>query len=278
MSKKVKVLVSVLVAVVLLTIGGASLVMGADGTNPPPSADNATALKGLLPRVATILGIPEPTLVAAFKQAEKQIKDEVFLKALDKAVASGRLTQDEADKLKAWWQQRPDVANGGIAPFARMFAKHGGLRLLTPGSDNTTASGNVTGLLPRVATILDITVDKLESAIKQAQQEMQAESFLKMVDKAVAKGVITQTEADQIKAWWTQRPEAVNRLLQQILKAKPNQRGQRGMRGKMRGGMMQGSNMPQGMGGGMMQGSNMPQQGMGSNMMTGKYLVTHRGH
>ncbi len=228
MTKKVKVLVSVLVAVVLLTMGGASLVRGADGTTPPPPlAGNATALKGIQPRVAAILGIPEPTLVDAFKQVERQIKDEVFLKALEKAVASGRLTQEEANKLKEWWQQRPDVANLGIAPFARIFARHGGLRLLPPGSDNTTASGNVTALLPRVAAILGITIEKLENAIRQAQQEMQAESFLKMLEKAVAKGIIIQAEADQIKAWWEQRPEASNRLLQQILKGRPNHRGPR---------------------------------------------------
>lgn len=246
MSKKIKVLVSVLVAVVLMTMGGASFVRGADGTTPPPPpADNVTALKGLLPRVAVILGIPEPTLVVAFKQAEKQMKDEALLKALEKAVASGRLTQEEANKLKEWWQQRPDVANRGLAPFARIFGKHGGPRLLPPGSDNTTVSGNVTALLPRVAAILGITVEKLESAIRQAQQEMQAEAFLKMLEKAVAKGIITQAEADQIKVWWQQRPEAANRLLQQILKAKQHHRGR--PMGRFGGGM-QGLVVPQGAG------------------------------
>lgn len=248
MSKKVMALVSVLV-VVLLTVGGVSLVKGADETTtPPPLTDNETALKGLLPWVAEILGIPEPTVADAFKQAEKQIKDEAFLKALDKAVASGRLTQEEANQLKEWWQQRPDVANLGIAPFARMFVKQSGLRLLPPGSDNITASGNVTALLPRVATILGITVEELENAVKQAQQEMQADAFLKMLENAVANGTITPAEADQIKAWWEQRPEASNRLLQQILKARPNHGGP----GRMRGGIIRGFAVPQGMGSSMM--------------------------
>ncbi len=254
MSRKMKILISILVPVVLLAVGGVSFVLAADGTSPGSAnvtgSGNVTPIKGLLPRVAVILGIPEQTLTDAFKKADQQIKDEAFLKDLDKAVASGRMTQDEANKLKAWWQQRPDVANRGFAPFARIFAKRGGLRLPPPG----IVSGNVTGIqgpLPRVAAILGIPLEKLESAMKQAQQEMQADAFLKTLDKAVEKGLITQAEADQIKQWWQQRPEVANRMLQQLLRGRP-QFPRHMMRGA--GGRMPGLAMPQGMGGGMMGG------------------------
>ena len=234
MSKKMKILLTVLIPVLLLAIGGASLAFAADppaGSSNVTASGNTTAIKGLLPRVAAILGISEQTLKDAYAKAEQQIKDEEFFKALDKAVASGRLTRDEANKLKAWWQQKPVVANRGFAPFARIFGQahlNGGrgkppVRLPPGISSNITGSGNVTpvaALLPRVAVILGIPLERLESAIKQAEAEMLSDRFLAMLEQAVKRGVITQAEADQIKVWWQQRPVAVNRLLEQLLKGR----------------------------------------------------------
>ncbi|MBI2853005.1 MAG: hypothetical protein HYX84_07900 [Chloroflexi bacterium] len=230
MSRKLKIIVAILVPVLLLAIGGASLAFADEASSSGNTTDNATPLKGLLPRVAAILGIPEQTLTNAYKQAEKQMTEEQFLKALERAVASGRMTQEDADKLKEWYLSKPDVANMGKAPLARILAKiRGHFRgvprgpFLPPVSDNATASGNVTGLLPRVAAILGIPVEQLTAAIRQAEQEIRSEAFLRIVDKAVEKGLITQSEANQVKEWWQQRPEAANRLLQQFQRGKPHQ-------------------------------------------------------
>ena len=68
MPQRVKVLVSVLVAVVLLTVGGAATVMAND---EPTATDNETGRKGLQARVAEILGVSEEELVNAFEQAQQ---------------------------------------------------------------------------------------------------------------------------------------------------------------------------------------------------------------
>ena len=125
MSKKVKVLVSVLVAVVLLTVGGAATVVAQnDGPTPIPEPSTKTLMvtantTGLLARVALILEIPEEDLTSAFKQAQLEMKQEAFIRFLDKAVEKGRITQGEANEIKGWWGQRPEGLDSGL--FTRSF-------------------------------------------------------------------------------------------------------------------------------------------------------------
>ena len=122
MSRKVKVLVSVLVAVVLLTVGGTATVMAQEGEFAPTPEPSTTALivtantTGLLARVAEKLGITEEELINAFKQAQQEMSDEAFFKYLDKAVEEGLIDEGEAEAIKGWWQQRPEVLDSGLFP------------------------------------------------------------------------------------------------------------------------------------------------------------------
>ncbi len=106
MSKKVKVLISILVAALLLTMGGVTMVMaeGEEETTLPPEASK----KGLLERVADILEIDQEDLIDAFKQAKQEMKEEAFINRLNQAVAEGRITQEQADEIIGWWELRPD--------------------------------------------------------------------------------------------------------------------------------------------------------------------------
>ena len=106
MSKKVKALVLVLVTVVVLTVGGVTIVMAQEEPTPTPEAE----AKGLLERVADILEIDKEDLIDAFKQAQQEMRQETFIKALDKAVEEGLITQEQADEIIEWWEQRPDDA------------------------------------------------------------------------------------------------------------------------------------------------------------------------
>jgi len=108
MSKKVKVLISVLVATLLLTVGGATMVMaeGEAETTPPPEA----TAKGLLERVADILEIDEEDLISAFKQAQQEMGEEAFINRLNQAVAEGLITREQANEIIEWWELRPDDA------------------------------------------------------------------------------------------------------------------------------------------------------------------------
>ena len=108
MSKKLKVLISAMVVALLLTVGATVTVMAegeAETTPPPEVSENA-----LLERVAAILGIDEEDLVNAFEQAQQEMKEEIFIKALDKAVEEGLITREQADEIIEWWLEKPDDA------------------------------------------------------------------------------------------------------------------------------------------------------------------------
>jgi len=117
MSKRIKVLVSVLVAILLLAVAATATVMAQEEPTPPPEV----GAKGLLARVAEILDIPEEDLVNAFNQARQEMRQEAFIRALDKAVEEGRITQEEASEIKEWWEQKPEVLDRGLLWRARIF-------------------------------------------------------------------------------------------------------------------------------------------------------------
>ena len=121
MSKKVKVLVSVLVAVVLLTVGGVATVMAQEEEpvqeEPAPQLEGRT---GLLAKVAEILGISQEELGNAFRQAQQEMMQEAFIRALDKAVEEGLITQQEADEIKEWWENKPEALDR-LTPGARIL-------------------------------------------------------------------------------------------------------------------------------------------------------------
>ena len=134
MSKKMKVIVSVLVAVLLLTVGGTTIAMAQeDEEEPVPESDNVTELDevlpellevmptwaedGLLSRVAGILGVSEGELRDAVRQAREETRDEKFTEALyrilDEAVDEDLISEDEAAAIKEWWEQKPDALDLG---------------------------------------------------------------------------------------------------------------------------------------------------------------------
>lgn len=108
MSKKMKVLVAVLAAILLLSVGGTAMVI-AQEEEPAPAPE--AGANGLLARVADILGISQDELGNAFRQAQQEMRQETFLRFLDKAVAQGRITQEEGDEFLEWWEQRPETCD-----------------------------------------------------------------------------------------------------------------------------------------------------------------------
>ena len=105
MSKRVKILVSALVVVLLLTVGATATVMAQEDPTPTPQAE----AKGLLARVAEILDIPQEELVDAFRQAQQEIRQEASIRFLNKAVENERITQEEADEIEEWREQKPEA-------------------------------------------------------------------------------------------------------------------------------------------------------------------------
>ncbi len=101
MSKKVKVLISVMVAILLVVAATTATVMAQE--------EEETEAGGLLARVAEILDIPQEELIDTFKQARQELRQEACLRALDMAVEKELISQDEADQIMGWWQQKPEV-------------------------------------------------------------------------------------------------------------------------------------------------------------------------
>jgi len=109
MSRKAKVLISLLAAVLLLTVSAAATVM-AEGeeeeTTPPAEAAEGS----LMNRVADILGIEKEDLISAFEQAQQEIREEDFISRINEAVEEERITQEQADEIIEWWLEKPDDA------------------------------------------------------------------------------------------------------------------------------------------------------------------------
>ncbi len=85
------------------------------------------------------------------------MKAEALIRRLDKAVEEGRITQEEADAIKEWWEQKPEALLGpGLfspafnAPALQGRYMRGGHKFMAPwgrhmrgghrgwSSDNTT--------------------------------------------------------------------------------------------------------------------------------------------
>jgi len=72
MLRRIKVIISALVVVAVLTVGSASTVMAEGEATPPPEV----RAECLLARVAQILGISQEYLANAFEQARQEIREE----------------------------------------------------------------------------------------------------------------------------------------------------------------------------------------------------------
>jgi hypothetical protein len=143
MSQKMKILIAVLVAVITLTVSGGMAVLAQEDDEPEPDEEElieeldeivprvrlfaASMGSGeLLAKVAEILGISEEELEDAFAQAREDIMaecgEEALEKFLERALAEGLITEEEAQEIREWWQQKPEALNWAMLrqAFSRM--------------------------------------------------------------------------------------------------------------------------------------------------------------
>jgi len=104
MSKRLKIIVSVVMAIFLLAAGTVVPVMAQEETTPPEAG-----ARGILARVAEILDIPQEDLTNAFKTAQQQRREEASDRALEKAVGKECITEEEAAEIREWWEQKPEA-------------------------------------------------------------------------------------------------------------------------------------------------------------------------
>ena len=96
MSRKFKVLISVLIAVLLLTASGTAVAMAQDEPDTAPQ----TGFEGLLARIADKLGITSEELTDAFNQARQEMQEEC------QATGDCPVCQNNQNQFKERWAQK----------------------------------------------------------------------------------------------------------------------------------------------------------------------------
>ena len=217
MSQKIKVLISVVTAVVLLTVGSVATVMAQDGEEPAEEAET----KSFLERVADNLGVTEEQLIEALKEAGRDLGEEAITGILDKLQENGLIEEDELAALEEWLAQRPDPQDcDAMKEWLEdrpEISGPGTLRFFFRGPGNITPHFGFGGgcalsgdILEKVADILGKTVEEVEAAFQQAREEMSDDAFFEALEKAVEQERILQQEANEIWEWWQNRPDALD--------------------------------------------------------------------
>ena len=96
MSKRAKVLIALLAAVLLLTVGGAAVAMADE---EPRLRQGAGDTEPVLARVAEIFGISQDELADAFEQARQEVREEC------QGTGNCSMYQEEANRFKQRWTE-----------------------------------------------------------------------------------------------------------------------------------------------------------------------------
>ena len=172
-SKKFIILTSVLAVVLMFGIT-AGVVFAQNGTGG--------FSQDILARVAQILNIKQQDLANAFKQAQTEFNTQ----RLDQLVKDGKITQQQANDLKAWEAKRPADPKANPQQF----------------QDWLKSRPNIPALQPPPRPNMN-----------------------EMLDQLVKDGKITQSQANELKAWEAKRPadpKANPQQFQDWLKSRPN--------------------------------------------------------
>jgi hypothetical protein len=76
------------------------------------TSDGDSSKTTLLARVADILGIDQQKVEDAFAQAQSEMEADALDNHLRTLAEVGKITQEQADKYKSWWQSMPDMPAG----------------------------------------------------------------------------------------------------------------------------------------------------------------------
>ena len=109
MRMKVWLMAAAALAVLAVGVGGGAVLAQESGSG------DRSPVQGFVSRVAEILGLEEQVVEDAFTQAKQEMADEGIERKLAAAVESGRLTQEQADEIRAWYDAKPD----SIGPWSR---------------------------------------------------------------------------------------------------------------------------------------------------------------
>ena len=133
MSKRVKIIIVAVVAVLLLSIGFTTLVSAQESQGEEADTTQETQEEGVctckgpfqnyISKVADILEIEEEELINACNQARQQTADEVMDRCLERAMGNECINEQEANQIREWWQNRPKEALQDMGQCARVHLR-----------------------------------------------------------------------------------------------------------------------------------------------------------
>ncbi|MQY80902.1 MAG: hypothetical protein GH158_01475 [Dehalococcoidia bacterium] len=153
----------------------------------------ALASDKLLSRVSNILGISEEDLSDAFTQAKQEMMDErceeAFYEFLEQAIEEGLITEEEAEEIEEWWEQKPEALNSALLQKAFFMMR------------------------PCPEPLANNGWKEFKGIKRNIQQRLRncAEPELRL-EKAIEEGLISEEEAAEIMAWTGNRPAALSQL------------------------------------------------------------------
>ena len=122
MRKHMKFVVIAVAAILVLTIGLTTTAFAWGPSGGEGEGDNGP-VRTFISKVASTLGLGEEQVADAFKQARQEMRDEAREQRLQQAVENGLITEEEADQIREWWQNRPEALDE-LGPCGRLQARN----------------------------------------------------------------------------------------------------------------------------------------------------------
>jgi len=113
MSKKVKVIISVVMAIILLTVSGAAVALAQDEPAPDTQTGN------LLARIANLLGVTEEQLTEVLEQARQEMREDC------QATENCTIRQQDENQMREQWQEGREEFTGKRQEMGRGFQNKG---------------------------------------------------------------------------------------------------------------------------------------------------------
>ncbi len=203
--------------------GGVVLAQGNDsGASQPKDS--------VLERVAELLDIDPSVLKDAFEEARGDLRAEGIDDLIEKLVADGRLTEEEAGEVRAWLDARPEALAGlglrGLGPLhhggsPRIFKR---FEFRVPFQHPHHAAGE---LSDEDADAILAWIDQFPASLSETGPEVTLDFLRAQVARLqageepyppgpqglVEAGQLEEAQLDDLREWWANRPDAASRLL-----------------------------------------------------------------
>ncbi len=160
----------------------------------------------LVAKLADVLGLDQQQVSDAYEAALADVRTARLDSAIDSKIAqmlaAGRITQDQADTLKAWLSSRPAALNKlpripGLEFGAPLLGRERPA-LWQPGEQMEPVYEAMSSALGKEAIVI---AEAFATARRELAREDRLAAVNDFLDEMVADGRLTQVEADELSTW-----------------------------------------------------------------------------